>query len=140
MVIAYCSDGVVVINDNSGSVTYVNGTKKTFKIKGELTSSSIDNISNVKEVEIGSDVTSIGRYAFSDCSGLMSVTIPNSVTSIGPGVFIGCDNLVEYHMPGFTINQVKTNAFDWGLGIDGDYCKFLVVVYCSDGVVVINEG
>ena len=35
-------------------------------------------------------VTSIGNYAFYDCSGLTSVTIPNSVTSIGNWAFSGC--------------------------------------------------
>ena len=34
-------------------------------------------------------VTSIGGYAFYDCSALTSVTIPNSVTSIGSSAFAG---------------------------------------------------
>lgn len=33
--------------------------------------------------EITYPVTSIGSYAFSNCSGLTSITIPNTVTSIG---------------------------------------------------------
>ena len=39
-------------------------------------------------------VTSIGSYAFSECSGLTSVTIPNSITSIGEGA-LKCENVAE---------------------------------------------
>ena len=40
-------------------------------------------------------VTSIGSYAFDDCSGLTSVTIGNSVTYIGNYAFIFCTSLKD---------------------------------------------
>ena len=36
------------------------------------------------------NVTSIGSYAFRDCTGLTSITIPNSVTIIGSYAFRNC--------------------------------------------------
>ena len=43
----------------------------------------------VKDLVIPDSVTSIGQYAFYNCSGLTSVTIPNSVTSIENHAFNG---------------------------------------------------
>lgn len=61
------------------------------------------------KVEFGSDVTSIGDYAFYECSGLMSVTFPNSVTSIGGGAFTNCYGLTIVTMP--SVTTIKGTAF-----------------------------
>ena len=49
--------------------------------------------SSVKAVVVGDGVTTIGTWAFSDCTGLTSVTISDSVTSIGIRAFSACDSL-----------------------------------------------
>ena len=53
--------------------------------------SSIGNIfgSQVKEYILGDDVTSIGSYAFYNCSNVTSVTIADNVTSVGDKAFDG---------------------------------------------------
>lgn len=47
----------------------------------------------IKKVVIKDGVTSIGGYAFSDCTSLTSVTIPDSVTSIEGYAFSDCTSL-----------------------------------------------
>ncbi len=57
----------------------------------------------------GSNVTSIGDYAFRGCTALTSITIPDSVTSIGNYAFRGCTAL-----PSIILNNVTSiggNAF-----------------------------
>jgi hypothetical protein len=44
-------------------------------------------------VTVGDSVTSIGQYAFQDCTGLTDVSIGNSVSSIGTNAFNGCTAL-----------------------------------------------
>ena len=54
--------------------------------------------SSLTSVTIPNSVTSIGEFAFRDCSGLTSVTIPNSVTSIGSSAFSGCSSLTSINV------------------------------------------
>ena len=55
--------------------------------------------SSLTSVTIPNSVTSIGQSAFYDCSGLTSVTIPNGVTSIGQSAFSGCSGLTTVTIP-----------------------------------------
>ena len=47
---------------------------------------------------IPNSVTSIGDWAFKDCTGLTSITIPNSVTSIEDCAFNGCSGLTSINV------------------------------------------
>lgn len=94
--------------------------------------------SGLTNVSIPNGVISISELTFSNCSGLTSVTIPNSVTSIGNSAFYG-SSINEIWMRGFTKQDVINNALNWGLGIN-DSGKFTVVVYCIDGILVLNGG
>ena len=53
------------------------------------------NNSLVTNLIIPNTVTSIGNFAFYNCSGPTSVTIPNSVTSIGDYAFRNCSGLTS---------------------------------------------
>ena len=58
------------------------------------------NCTSLTSVVIGNSVTSIGNEAFSNCSGLTSIVIPNSVTSIGERAFCDCSGLTSIIVDG----------------------------------------
>lgn len=55
-----------------------------------------------------SNATSIGGYAFTDCTNLSNVNFPNA-TSIGQNAFSNCADLVSVDFP--SITSIGTNAF-----------------------------
>ena len=83
--------------------------------------------SGLTSMTIPDSVTSIGEYAFAWCSGLTSVTIPDSVTSIGDEAFRGCNGLSEN---GFVI--VRQVLYDY-IGAGGH-------VTIPDSVTSIGES
>lgn len=64
----------------------------------------------VKKYIIGNNVTTIGDYAFDECSGLKSVSIPNTVTTIGGCAFWGCSGLTSVTIPN-SVTTIGGRAF-----------------------------
>ena len=88
------------------STTY-NGTTYSVTSIGKY---AFQNCSGLTSVTIPNSVTSIGEYAFYNCSGLTSVTIPNSVTSIGYNAFADCSGLTSVTIPN-SVTSIGSSAF-----------------------------
>ena len=73
--------------------------------------SPVYNNSDVKKIVIEDGVTSIGAYAFYDCSSLTSITIPSIVTSIGNSAFDGCRSLKSITIPD-SVTSIGNFAFE----------------------------
>jgi len=100
-----CGDGVTWSFDGAGKLT-ISGT-------GDMYDYSMNDANNpwnsfkldITSVEIKNGITSIGIYAFYNCSSLTSVTIPDSVTSIGDCAFERCTGLTSITISGSVGNQ-----------------------------------
>jgi len=66
---------------------------------------------SITSVVIESGVTSIGEYAFKQCTSLASVTIPTSVTNIGKSAFEQCSSLTTIDIP-TSVTTIGNGAFD----------------------------
>ena len=102
----------------------------------------------------GYSVTSIGKYAFFNCTSLTSVTIPDSVTSIGSSAFYRCSGLSSVTIPD-SVASIGSSAFSFCSGLSSvtipdnvtsigayvfDGCSGLTSVTIPDSVTSIGNG
>ena len=74
----------------NGSTTKATAPNKTDVFGANIVSNTYDAVRGCWVIKFDGKVTTIGNYAFYNCSGLKSITIPDSVTSIGSSAFKGC--------------------------------------------------
>ena len=91
---------------------------------------AFEDCSGLTSITIPDSVTSIGDEAFCECSGLTSITIGNSVTSIGFRAFYECSGLTDVYYSG-TIDQWKSIA----IGSSNAYL-FASTIHCIDGDIL----
>ena len=120
-----------IIETNSN--TLVAGCKNT-TIPNSVTSIgdyAFSNCSSLTSITIPNSVTSIGDGAFRYCSGLTSITIPNSVTSIGDYALEGCSGLTSITIPN-SVTSIGGYAFAW--------CESLTSITIPNSVTSIGDG
>ena len=71
-----------------------------FVIEGTTLKGLTDYGQRLGSIVLPDTITTIGEYAFEDCTNLTSITIPSSVTEIGKGAFQGCSGLINITIPG----------------------------------------
>ena len=129
---AECETGQTLyydITDNENHyVTVVSPTLGYYNLNGEMTIPDV--VTNVND-GISYQVTSIGEYAFYECTGLTSVEIPNSVTSIGDNAFAKCTGLKSVEIPN-SVTSIGLCAFDG--------CKGLKSVEIPNSVTSIGDS
>ena len=96
--------GITVVNDNICISVLLDSPITSI---GEY---AFQNCSSLTSIVIPNSVTSIGEYAFQDCSSLTSIVIPNSVTSIGNYAFQGCSSLTSIVIPNL-VTSIGEYAF-----------------------------
>lgn len=112
-------DGELVIEGTGVMYDFEAGTAPWYSYKDEIV-----------KLTIKSGVTSVGHYAFNECSKIADVVIPNGVTTLGTHAFGYCDGLTVVSLP----PSVKT------IGWSAFYtCRNLTTVNLSEGVTRIGE-
>lgn len=114
------SDAAVIASGScGGSLTYtltedgvltITGTGAMTDYRSSSATPWYANRAMISRVVLSSGLTSIGNYAFYECTKLTSVTIPGSVTAIGSSAFQKCSALKSVFIP-TGVTSIKDSAF-----------------------------
>lgn len=107
----------------------------------------------LQKVEIGSNISSIAKYAFYDCFSLKAITLPTTVTNFYTGVFEYCYSLKSITIPS-SVRYLNNYCFEYCTSLSSvsipasirqlnqytfQYCtslRLLVIPYSNSSVLV----
>ena len=138
-------DGSVMATLSDDGTLTISGNGKMKDWRNSSDEAWDSNRKNIKNVIINNGVTSIGNFAFSDCTSLTNITIPNSVTSIGDYAFYGCENLINITIPN-SVTSIGNFAFCMctsltSINVDSNNEKYMSdngVLYTKDKKILIQ--
>ena len=96
-------------------------------------------------ITIPAGVTSIGDYAFQNCSSLASISLPEGITTIGYSAFWGCDSLTTINIADLAAwcelsygydSPLIANEEEKQLLLNGELIRNLVI---PDGITKLNR-
>ena len=93
--------------------------------------SPFESIKNLEKVMIGDGITSVGGWAFANCSGVTAVDLPTTLASIGENAFRSCNGLKNITIP-YSVTSIGNSAFI--------LCKGLTSVGLNYGLTSIGNN
>ena len=108
-----------------------NGAMYDYSLSSSKAAPWYDIRESIKAVKFLGSPTTIGMYAFRNCSALESIEIPASVTSIGNSALSGCSSLASIEIPA-GVTSINKYVFDG--------CTALSSVNIHEAVTSIGEG
>lgn len=105
----YCGDNATWVLTASGELV-ISGEGDMWEWTYTSHSPWYDYTETISTVIINDGITSIGGFAFHDCSNLLNITISNNVVYIGSGAFFNCDSLKKIDVP-IGVARINNDTF-----------------------------